>query len=242
MPSLPFVDINLFVHNGAATVAAAIDSVLAQTWPNLTLTPTSLRLKKQGCPFCSSAGDKFAGSKGSVRTAGAPAAAEPGGMLFLNQTAGNEGATVKVTDLDGNPIPGVVKLAAKNDNPNLTSIPPVVVIPSGVAFKATIDGSKTKRKVTTDLTYIGPGFDTYVDGINLDPGQVDTAEFRPAEGSITYETSRNEAPTIGAGFSGSGWPALATSIHDSSPFSQVWISFTATSPALAGGVKRAWKV
>jgi hypothetical protein len=38
MPSLPSVDVNLFVFNGAATVAAAIDSVLAQSWPNLTLT------------------------------------------------------------------------------------------------------------------------------------------------------------------------------------------------------------
>ncbi|MBN8891106.1 MAG: glycosyltransferase family 2 protein [Rhodospirillales bacterium] len=38
MPSLPSVDVTLFVHNGAATVAEAIDSVLAQTWPNLTLT------------------------------------------------------------------------------------------------------------------------------------------------------------------------------------------------------------
>jgi glycosyltransferase involved in cell wall biosynthesis len=34
----PTVDVNLFVHNGAATVSAAIESVLAQTWPALTLT------------------------------------------------------------------------------------------------------------------------------------------------------------------------------------------------------------
>jgi Glycosyl transferase family 2 len=38
MPSLPTVDVNLFVYNGAATVGAAIGSVLAQTWPALTLT------------------------------------------------------------------------------------------------------------------------------------------------------------------------------------------------------------
>jgi len=38
MPSLPTVDVNLFVYNGAATVGAAIESVLAQTWPALTLT------------------------------------------------------------------------------------------------------------------------------------------------------------------------------------------------------------
>ena len=38
MPGLPLVDVTLFVHNGAATVSAAIESVLAQTWPALSLT------------------------------------------------------------------------------------------------------------------------------------------------------------------------------------------------------------
>ncbi len=38
MPALPTVDVTLFVHNGAATVGAAIESVRAQTWPALALT------------------------------------------------------------------------------------------------------------------------------------------------------------------------------------------------------------
>lgn len=38
MTSRPSVDVNLFVYNGATTVGAAIESVLAQTWPALTLT------------------------------------------------------------------------------------------------------------------------------------------------------------------------------------------------------------
>jgi glycosyltransferase involved in cell wall biosynthesis len=38
MPALPFVDINLFVHNSATVVDDAIESVLAQTWPNINLT------------------------------------------------------------------------------------------------------------------------------------------------------------------------------------------------------------
>jgi hypothetical protein len=38
VPSHPSVDVNLFVYNGAATVGPAIESVLAQTWPALTLT------------------------------------------------------------------------------------------------------------------------------------------------------------------------------------------------------------
>ena len=38
MSTPPVVDVNLFVRNGAATIGAAIESVLAQTWPALTLT------------------------------------------------------------------------------------------------------------------------------------------------------------------------------------------------------------
>jgi len=38
MASRPTVDVNLFVYNGVATVGAAIDSVLAQTWPAVTIT------------------------------------------------------------------------------------------------------------------------------------------------------------------------------------------------------------
>ena len=37
-PVRPSVDINLFVYNGAATIAATIESILAQTWPSMTLT------------------------------------------------------------------------------------------------------------------------------------------------------------------------------------------------------------
>ena len=37
-PDYPTVDVNLFVHNGADHVAAAVESVLAQTWPAVTLT------------------------------------------------------------------------------------------------------------------------------------------------------------------------------------------------------------
>jgi glycosyltransferase involved in cell wall biosynthesis len=34
----PAVDINLFVYNGAETIGEAIESILAQTWPSITLT------------------------------------------------------------------------------------------------------------------------------------------------------------------------------------------------------------
>jgi hypothetical protein len=38
VPTRPSVDVNLFVYNGVVTVGAAIESVRAQTWPNVALT------------------------------------------------------------------------------------------------------------------------------------------------------------------------------------------------------------
>lgn len=38
MPAQPTVDVNLFAYNSAETVGAAIDSVLRQTWPSVSLT------------------------------------------------------------------------------------------------------------------------------------------------------------------------------------------------------------
>ncbi|MGH7121249.1 MAG: glycosyltransferase family 2 protein [Acetobacteraceae bacterium] len=38
MSTQPLVDVNLFVCNGAATVGPVIESLLAQTWPNLSIT------------------------------------------------------------------------------------------------------------------------------------------------------------------------------------------------------------
>jgi glycosyltransferase involved in cell wall biosynthesis len=38
VPTHPTVDVNLFVYNGATTVGASIESVLAQSWPNVVLT------------------------------------------------------------------------------------------------------------------------------------------------------------------------------------------------------------
>jgi glycosyltransferase involved in cell wall biosynthesis len=38
MPGYPTVDINMFVYNGAATLGETIESIIAQTWPSLTLT------------------------------------------------------------------------------------------------------------------------------------------------------------------------------------------------------------
>jgi hypothetical protein len=166
------------------------------TTGSLTLTPTSARLKEQGCPFCE-------GSPSAASSFGRGAAqqADAGeGLLFLNEEAGDKGVKVKVTGLDGNPLPGITFITPKNGD-GTKEITPIIQIPAGSAFRVTIDGSAITEAVQTDVTFIGPGFDEYIDDVNLDPGQVDTADFNPAEGSLAYETKGAEAPNIGFGFS-----------------------------------------
>ena len=167
---------------------------------SLTLTPTSSRLKSFTCPFCSAAAPAAGFGKGVLRGEDGGASM---GQLFLNENAGDKGVVVTVTDLDGNALSGVRSIDPKNSD-DINAIPTITQIPAGVAFKVKIDGSALKESVTTDITYIGPELDQYIDGINLDPGQIDTATFRPTSGALTYETTSSESPTIGIGFSSPG--------------------------------------
>ncbi len=163
---------------------------------SLWLAPIGARLQKQDCPFCGTSSPatapKFAGA--------AAGDADAYNQLFLSQAAGSAGVEVTITDLDGKPIPGLKELMTFSGE----GIPPVQQIPAGLPFRVKLDGTDLKEPIATDLTLIGVDVDQYIDGINLDPGQTDTIEFRPKENSITYETDSNESPTIGSGFSDPG--------------------------------------
>jgi len=187
---------------------------------SLWLSPLSTRLQKQDCPFCGSTSapaaaptpppDAAGGSPdpAAVPIVGSAASGGGGGgggatvydQLFLSAAAGDAGVDVTITDLDGNPLPGV------KEEPVFagSGIPPTQLIPTGTAFKVKLDGTKLTAPIVTDLTLIGPNTADYVDGINVDPQQVDTIEFRPTEDSITYETTGQESPNIGAGFADPG--------------------------------------
>jgi len=164
---------------------------------SLTLTPTSARLQDQACPFCEAAAGA---TSGFTKTGAAQQTENAVGLLFLNEEAGDLGVKVTVTGLDGNPLPGIDYITPKNVD-GLSEITPIIEIPVGAAFRVTIDGSAATERVETDVTFIGPGFDQYIDNINLDPGQVDIADFDTAAGTLTYETKGAEAPNIGFGFS-----------------------------------------
>lgn len=164
----------------------------------LDLTPTSARLDPQECPFCG--GEGFT-STGSGKFA---APSEQFNEIFLD----GEGH-ILITDDSGNrlgyvdgkivnEIPGArytaFRMIASGNTPE-----PIYSVPAGLDLTVTIDGSTLSEESLTDLVMIGPGFSIGVEGIYLEPGQVDTAYFYPAEQTIAYETEADESPFIVVG-------------------------------------------
>lgn len=158
----------------------------------LDLTPTSARLDVQACPFCEG---------GFAHVGKLAAATEPINQIFLD----GEGH-ILITDESGNrlgyvdgkivnEIPGAsynkYRMLASGNTPE-----PIYSVPAKLDVTVTIDGTELTEETLTDLMLIGPGYSIGVEGIYLEPGQVDVAYFYPTDEMIAYETTSDESPSI----------------------------------------------
>ena len=164
----------------------------------LDLTPTSARLNTQQCPFCNGSGvSSFIGGKlTSPSLQGSQI-----NQIFLD----GEGH-ILITDENGNRL-GYVDGKIVNEIPGATysayrmeasgnAPEPIYSLPADLDVTVSIDGSALTEETLTDLIMIGAGFSIGVEGIYLEPGQVDTAYFYPSEETIAYETEADESPFI----------------------------------------------
>jgi len=163
----------------------------------LDLTPTSARLGQQQCPFC----EEGYGATDSAKRA---AAAATHNQIFLDGKG-----RILITDAQGNRL-GYVDGKIVNEIPGayftayrmgfVQEAPdPIYSIPVGLDVTVSIDGSTLTADTETDLVLIGPGFFIGVEQIILEPGQVDTVYFYPADQMITYDTDSDESPYIVVG-------------------------------------------
>jgi len=161
----------------------------------LDLTPTSARLGVQECPFCDGSG---VSSTGGGKLA---ALAQQLNQIFLD----GEGH-ILITDDNGNrlgyadgkivnEIPGATYTAYRMDASG-NAPEPIYWLPATLDVTITIDGSTLTEESVTDLVLVGAGFSIGVEGIYLEPGQVDTAYFYPADQTIAYETEADESPNL----------------------------------------------
>lgn len=160
----------------------------------LDLTPTSARLGLQTCPFCGGGGFSSSGSKLFAPTQQLNQVFLDGeGHILIEDEAGH-----RLGFVDGrivNEIPGASYVAFRM-GVGVNAPEPVYSIPAGLEVTITIDGSDLTEETLTDLVMIGPGFSIGVEGIYLEPGQVDTAWFYPNDEMIAYETTADESPSI----------------------------------------------
>lgn len=163
---------------------------------SLDLTPTSIRMGVQYCPFCASSDETARGINGLA--ASAPkynqVYLDGEGHLLIEDEKGNQ-----LGYLEGkmvNKIPGAKYASMKVDKPTLDSPEPIYMLPEGLDVKATIDGSALKEESLTDLEMIGQGFSIGVEEIGLSPKQKDTVEFYPKDQIIVYDTDSTESPNF----------------------------------------------
>ncbi|MBK8780205.1 MAG: hypothetical protein IPO22_00040 [Anaerolineales bacterium] len=159
----------------------------------LDLTPTSARLETQTCPFCEGGYSSISGKLAAPSQALNQIFLDGEGHILITDDSGN-----RLGYVDGkiiNEIEGAsyskYRMLASGNTPE-----PIYSIPSNLDVTITIDGTELTEETLTDLMMIGPGFSIGVEGIYLEPGQVDVAYFYPADETIAYETTSDESPSI----------------------------------------------
>jgi len=175
---------------------------------SLTLAPTSKRFGTLACPFCANAGETS--HAGLARLTRLVEAAQQYNQIWLD----GEGKLL-ITDAQGRhygyvngkfvkEIPGVKSFTVRSGDLWKTDESPTFLVPTGMAFTLTVDGTGLKQATTTDVVMIGPGYDLGVEGVKLEPGQQDTLTFSPDGSKLTYKTNGSESPDIVLGLEAKG--------------------------------------
>ncbi|MER2598363.1 MAG: hypothetical protein ABTQ73_02460, partial [Caldilineales bacterium] len=163
----------------------------------LDLTPTSARLGRQMCPFCDGAEATGSNSKLAALSSAArynEIFLDGDGHLLIEDDAGNRMGLV-----DGQWLSEISDARAvwlKTATPADDQIEPIYWLPADLAITVTLDGNTFTDDGLADLVLIGPGYSFGVEGITLEPGQIDTVYFQPADSTLVYDTDQSESPTV----------------------------------------------
>jgi phage protein U len=175
----------------------------------LDLTPTSVRLQPQQCPFCGNA------------TAEGPSL---NGMRQLSLSGSGD---ILATDDSGhrlgyvggqlvNEIPRAVATPFRSADLWKTKRDPTFSIPEGSGLTITLDGTALAAHSVSDLSLVGAGYTLGVEGIDLEPMQKDTILFSKDGAMVTYKTDGKETPTLVVGIetAGADWEFLIQASGD----------------------------
>jgi hypothetical protein len=157
----------------------------------------------QPCPFCG----KEQSNGSTTGTTGAAPTAE----IYLLGSATNH-SHVLVTDQKGrrlgnvngsivNEIPGAHYVLLTSDQDWKNKLEPILYVPANQAYTITLDGRPLTGPDTESIGILGPAWHIAVNDIPMRPGDKDTVTVDPHTTTLTYRTTRAQAPTIQAAVS-----------------------------------------
>ncbi len=167
------------------------------TTKSLTVTPNSARMQVQVCPTCGSVTADGRGVKGnavSFRTVRLQGDAQLRIADGLGNTIALDGGSYVST------IPGATLIAGKSapstwDDREV----PAFQLPLTMPLTVTLDGVGMTAATQAAVRLTAPGYTFAVEGVELDPGQVDTIVFSAGADSVSYTTSGVETPIVELG-------------------------------------------
>jgi hypothetical protein len=168
------------------------------------LAPVSPRLSQQTCTFCAPASAaSLPDAGGNARLASRVGVTPERYNQFYLDGEGHllifDGQGRRLGFVDGefvNEIPGAQSIDIMVGDIETDSPEPEYWIPDGISVTVRIDGSTLKEASSTDLVIIGPGYSVGVEGISLDPDQVDDVVFDAENNQVVYMTKSSESPNI----------------------------------------------
>jgi hypothetical protein len=182
------------------------------TTKNLLLYPTTPALATQPCPFCGKvpAGTASSGLRRAGKVAGSTDPVDTD-EIYLEGSDVDHGHLL-ITDPSGrrlgyvdgrlvNEIPGGKVVLPMSDQSWLVSPEPNYEVPEGVAYTITLDGSALTGSDEENVGIIGSSYELAVDGIHLDPGDVDTMVVAPYATELSFTSNHPETPELELGVS-----------------------------------------
>jgi hypothetical protein len=177
---------------------------------SLSLFPTAPGQRQQPCPFCNGQNDGSSDSStGSVL-----GAADQYNEITLNGDPSNHAHLVLTDDqgrqtgvIDGkqvNDIPGVTVVQNIANQTWAASPEPSYQVPVTEDVNVAIDASDLDKPDTEELNMVGPGIETQIQEIKLEPGQMDEVKFNTNGLGYVYKTDSHQAesPILAVGVQG----------------------------------------
>lgn len=154
-----------------------------------------LRLTTFPCPFCS--GGSTGKKGGSILAVDPPSYNELWTEGYVNVELVDDKGRKVGYDKDGKFVNEIDEAKVQPImNGTLSEVPPVIKMPTGLGFTASIYGDTKAADEPASLVMIGKGFYLGVDNIIMAPDQLDTLAFDAEGDFLTYTTDAQESPDI----------------------------------------------